>query len=419
MGRPPQPATLGPSAAGPHRPPPQRLLPALLALLLTGSTLTACSRRGAAPDEGAPAPAAGRASSREGEPPREWRLGQSAPLTGPSAQLGREYREGALAWFEAVNRRGGIHGRPVRLISLDDRYEPALTQRNTARLIDGERVFALFGYVGTPTTLAALPLVDRHRTPLIAPLSGAAVLREPQRPWLVHLRSSYQQETDRLVNALVRSGRQRVAVLHQADAFGDDGLRAARRALGRHGLRPVATASVPRNSSQAGAAARRLLAAQPSAVLMVTAYPGAAGFRRELQRLGAQVQLMSLSFVGTRALQEALPGGGANGIGISQVVPFPWDRRLPVVADYQRLMARRQHRPRYGFTSLEGFLAARLVSEGLERAGPGAGPEDLLRALRELRALDLGGFRIRLGPGDSQASDFVDLTYLGAQGWEP
>lgn len=350
---------------------------------------------------------------------RELRIGQSAPLSGPSGQLGLEYRDGALAWFEELNRRGGIHGRRLRLISRDDRYEPDLTLNNTRQLINHDRVFVLFGYVGTPTVKAVLPVAQQEAIPLIAPLTGAAVVREPRWRGVFHLRSGYQQEIDRIIATLVRAGRHRIAVLHQADAFGDDGLRSARQALHRHGLQPVATAALPRNATTAAGPARELLQAQPTAVLMVTSYPGAAALRRELRGTDGRIQLMSVSFVGTRALQDALPGGEANGIGITQVVPFPWDRQLPVVAEYQRLMARRHRRAQYGFSSLEGFLAARMLTEGLQRAGPDPSRAALVAALESMGDLDLGGFRLNLGPGDHQASDFVDLTYLGAQTWGP
>lgn len=355
-------------------------------------------------------------------PPTDQRallIGQSAPFSGPSAQLGQEYREGALAWFDEVNRRGGIHGRPLRLIARDDRYEPSLTVENTRALLERDRVFVLFGYVGTPTVKAVLPTIKTQGVPLIAPLTGAAVVRERRWRNVFHLRTSYQKEIEQIINTLVRAGRHQVAVLHQADAFGDDGLRSARLALQRHGLQPVATAAVDRNSTATGEASRHLLRAHPTAVLMVTSYPSAAAFRRDLRHAGAQVQLMSVSFVGARPLQDALPGGEANGIGITQVVPFPWNRQVPVVADYQRLMARRQRRPHYGFNSLEGFLAARMLTEGLQRAGPQPSRARLVAALESIRDLDLGGFRLSLGPADNGASDFVDLTYLGAQTWGP
>ncbi|MEA5421683.1 ABC transporter substrate-binding protein [Synechococcus sp. CCY9202] len=346
-------------------------------------------------------------------------LGQSAPFSGPSAQLGQEYRLGAQAWFAEVNRRGGIHGRRIRLVSHDDRYEPELTRRNTDRLIQQDRVLALFGYVGTPTVKAVLPTVEREHIPLVAPLTGAMLLREPRRPLVFNLRASYQAELDQIVAALVRAGRHRIAVLHQNDAFGDDGLAATRRALQRHGLQPVATAGVERNSSATKAAARTLQAANPSGVVIISSYPGAAAISRDLLTLGSKAQLMTVSFVGSRALQQALPDGQSTGIGISQVVPFPWNRRIPVVAEYQRLMQRQATEPQYGFTSLEGFLAARLISEGLQRAGPIPSRKGLTQALESMGRVDLGGFPLELSPSDRQASDFVELTYLGSQTWEP
>ena len=346
-------------------------------------------------------------------------LGQSAPFSGPSAQLGRDYREGAIAWFAELNRRGGIHGRQLRLVSLDDRYEPSLTLANTRRLIGADQAFILFGYVGTPTVKAVMPLLEREQIPLVAPLTGAQMLRQPFQPLIFNLRASYQAEIDRIVNDLVRSGRHRIAVLHQEDAFGEDGLRATRSALARHGLKAVDVAGVQRNSTNTDAAARQLNRANPSAVMIISAYPSSAAFSRSLQALGSPAQLMNVSFVGTGGLQDALPGGRASGIGISQVVPFPWDRRVPVVAEYQRLMLRQYRRARYGFTSLEGFLAARWLGEALQRAGANPSRQALVAALESMNNVDLGGFRVQLNPRDHQASDFVDLTFLGSQRWGP
>jgi hypothetical protein len=351
--------------------------------------------------------------------PGELLLGQSAALSGPSGQLGEEVRLGALAWVAEITRRGGIHGRRIRLVSLDDRYEPALTLANTRHLIADDQVFALFGYVGTPTVKAALPLLEAQGIPLIAPLTGARLLRVPHRPLVFNLRAGYQLEIDRMVDVLVRDGRHRIAVLHQSDAFGADGLAASRSALRRHGLQPVAVASVVRNSTDVKAAGERILAADPNAVIVVSAYPGSAAFALLAQSRGSDAQLMNVSFVGTRPLQDALSRGQANGIGVAQVVPFPWDRRVPVVVEYQRLMARVQTRPRYGFNSMEGFLAARLVSEGLQRAGRDPSRQQLVQALESIRDLDLGGFRLRLGPRDHEAGEHVELVYLGAQPWEP
>jgi ABC-type branched-subunit amino acid transport system substrate-binding protein len=181
----------------------------------------------------------------------------------------------------------------------------------------------------------------------------------------------------------------------------------------------VAVAGVQRNSIHTDAAAQLLNRADPSAVLIICAYPSSAAFSRRLQQLGSTAQLMNVSFVGTGGLQDALPGGRANGIGISQVVPFPWDRRLPVVAEYQRLMRRQQSSARYGFTSLEGFLAARWLGEALQRAGANPSRQAVVRAFESMNSVDLGGFRLKLSPRDHQASDLVELTFLGSQRWGP
>ena len=344
-------------------------------------------------------------------------LGQSAALSGPSGMLGSEYRQGALAYFAEVNRQGGVHGKRLKLLSLDDRYEPPLTLRNTKQLVERDKVFALFGYVGTPTVKAVLPLVEKQKIPLIAPLTGAQLLRQPHRPMVFNLRTSYNMEIDRMVNYLVRSGHHRVAVVYQNDAFGQDGLKGSLKALNRHGLKPVATASVERNSNQTGGATSMVQNA--NGVLVIAAYPSSASLSREMRRRGSTAKLMNVSFVGTSALRSSLKSHEASGIGVAQVVPFPWNERVPVVKEYQEMMRRQQAKPHFGFISLEGFLAAKMTVEGLRRAGPAPTRQRFVTALETMRDVDLGGYRVQLGPQDHNGSSFVELTFLGSQRWEP
>jgi branched-chain amino acid transport system substrate-binding protein len=346
-------------------------------------------------------------------------LGQSAALSGPSGMLGSEYRQGALAYFAEVNRQGGVHGKRLKLLSLDDRYDPPLTVRNTKQLIERDKVFALFGYVGTPTVKAVLPLVEKQKIPLIAPLTGAQLLRQPHRPMVFNLRASYHMEIDRMVNYLVRSGRHRVAVVYQNDAFGQDGLKGSLKALRRHGLKPVTTASVERNSSQTGGAASMVQNANANGVLVIAAYPSSASLSREMRRRGSTAKLMNVSFMSTSALRASLKSHEVSGIGVAQVVPFPWNERVPVVKEYQELMRRQQTKPHFGFTSLEGFLAAKMTVEGLRRAGPAPSRQRFVTALESMRDVDLGGYRVQLGPQDHNGSSFVELTFLGSQRWEP
>jgi len=350
---------------------------------------------------------------------RELVIGQSAPFSGPSAKTAKDYQRGLHAWFDEVNRRGGIHGRRLRLVSLDDAYDPQLTLRNTRRLVEQQQAIALIGFFGTANSKAVLPLVEKVGIPYVAPRTGARALLKPFRPMVFNMRASYQAEIDRVINHLVRDGRHQVAVVHIQDAYGEDGLRSSKAALARHQLRPVAVASVKRNSTNTSAAARQVVAAEANAVLVIATFTSSASLSRDLSRLGSRAQLMNLSPVGIEGLQDALPGGQASGIGISQVMPFPWDRRVPVVAQYQRLMQQQQERASYGYSSLEGFLAARWLTAALEKDGPDPSRAMVVAAFRRLPNLDLGGFKLGLKPGDTQASDLVELTFLGSQRWGP
>jgi branched-chain amino acid transport system substrate-binding protein len=358
-------------------------------------------------------------SSGGGTDPNALVLGQSLPLSGPSAQLGLDYRRGALAWFEAVNREGGIHGRKIQLISLDDKYEPPQTLINTRQLLKRNDLLALFGYVGTPTTKVALPLIEEASVPLVAPMTGASLFRQPDLRMVFNMRSSYRREIAAMVDELVRDAHHRIAIVYQDDAFGQDGLDGALAALSRHGLKPVVVTTVQRNSAQVGEALDDLMATNPNGIVLVSAYVSSAALSSALRNRGSRAQIMNVSFVGTQALQKAMPVGEANGIGVAQVVPFPWNRWIPVVADYQRCLRLSDKSSGFGFTSFEGYLAARMITEALERAGKNPSRQALVQALESIRDLDLGGFRLQMGRDDHDASDFVELTFLGSQSWEP
>ncbi len=217
-------------------------------------------------------------------------LGQSLPLSGPSAQLGLDYRRGAMAWFDAVNRRGGIHGRRIRLISLDDQYEPERTLQNTRHLLGRRDLLALFGYVGTPTTKVALPLIEKAAVPLVAPMTGASMLRRSELRMVFNLRASYRGEITAMVDEMVRDANHRIAVVYQDDAFGEDGLEGALVALRRHGLKPVVTATVQRNSDQVGSAVRRLMAVNPNGVVVVSAYVSSAALATAMRERGSRAR---------------------------------------------------------------------------------------------------------------------------------
>ena len=342
-------------------------------------------------------------------------LGQSAALTGPAAALGTEFRAGALLHFERLNARGGLSGRQIDLQTLDDGYEPARTADNTKKLID-DGAFALFGYIGTPTSLAALPLATAARVPFIAPFSGAEALRTPFNRYAFHVRASYFDETAEIVRQITAVGHQRVAVFHQNDSYGKAGLDGVQRALEPLKLKPVALGTVERNSVDVDAAVKAVLAAQPEAVVQISAYKSCAAFIRAARKAGYLGSFYNVSFVGTKALADEL-GADARGVVVSQVVPFPFSAAQPLAADYQaagKAALGAKFEPNY--SSMEGFVAARVFTEGLRRNGGVWTPEGLIGGLESLQGLNLGGFTVDFSPTKHTGSRYVDLSILTFDG---
>lgn len=341
-------------------------------------------------------------------------LGQSAALSGASGQLGTEMRDGALAYFDHINAKGGVAGRKIVLKTLDDGYEPERAAANTRQLISGG-AFALFGYVGTPTSNASLPFVAKENLPFFAPLTGAESLRSPFQPNIFNIRAGYVAEMDRLVENLDAIRIKKIAVFYQNDAYGKAGLEAAERALKSRGLQVMGVATVERNSVDVAAAVKKMRALDPGAIIIVTAYPSSAAFIRAM-RQGADMvpYFWNISFVGSQALASAL-GKDARGVMISQVMPAPWDDKLAVVAEYKQLyLAKPGRQP--GFVSLEGFIAAKAFVAGLQRAGANPTRAGFARAVEAMGVTDLGGYIIKFTPTSHNASTYVDLTVIGSSG---
>ena len=342
-------------------------------------------------------------------------IGQSSALSGPAAELGTEMRQGILAHFAEVNAAGGVHGRSLELVSLDDGYEPDRAAANTRALIHDHGVFALLGYVGTPTSQASVPVFTEAEVPFIGAFTGAELLRDPFNRFIFNVRASYYQETEKIVDHLVTTGVTRIAVFHQNDSYGQAGLTGVQRAMERRGLPIVATATVERNSTDVSEAVRILREAEPAAIVQISAYASCAALIKEMRSaMEAPPQFFNVSFVGSRPLAEAL-GDDGHGVMISQVVPFPFARVDPVVREYRAAMAAAGHDVP-SFTSMEGYLVAKVLVEGLHRAGPGLDREGLITALQSIRNHDFGGFRVNFEEGNHNGSDFVDLTIIGRGG---
>jgi ABC-type branched-subunit amino acid transport system substrate-binding protein len=340
-------------------------------------------------------------------------VGQSAAFTGPAAQLGIQMRDGMKAYFDLVNSQGGINGRKIQLVTRDDQYESKLAADNTKKLIDEDRVFALIGYVGTPTSAASLPIFTEARVPFIGPFTGAELLRNPFNRYVFNVRASYFDETDKIVEQLLTVGMKRFAVFYQNDAYGQAGLAGMERAVKARGGEIVTKATVERNTVEVAKAAADIGAKAPDAVVMISAYKSITAFVRAMKKNGYTGQFHNVSFVGSKALSEEL-GADGQGVVISQVVPFPWSQSTPVVREFTDIAAK--SKADVNFSSMEGYLVAKVFAEGLRRAGKTPTRENLVTALESMRDVDFGGFNVNFSASNHNASRFVDLTIIGRGG---
>jgi ABC-type branched-subunit amino acid transport system substrate-binding protein len=340
-------------------------------------------------------------------------LGQSAPFTGPAAQLGLQFHLGAQLHLEQVNAAGGVNGRRIELKRLDDGYEPERCAANTRQFIADE-VFALFGYIGTPTSLAALPLATAAKVPFVAPFTGAQALREPFNRYAIHVRASYFDETAAIVRQVTSVGIKKVAVFYQNDAYGKAGLEGVQRALKELNLETAAVGTVERNSTDVAMALKDIMAVKPEAIVQIGAYKACATFIRLARQQGFAGNFYNVSFVGTQALMDEL-GALARGVVVSQVMPFPYAPATPLSGEYlAALKDKRGVAPNY--SGIEGFVAAKVFVEALRRAGRGVTRETFIDAIDGMKNLNLGGFPLDFGPQKHAGSRFVELTLLTEDG---
>ncbi|HEX6706266.1 MAG TPA: ABC transporter substrate-binding protein [Albitalea sp.] len=342
-------------------------------------------------------------------------LGQSAAFSGPASALGDQFRKGAMLLFDKVNARGGINGRSIELQSLDDGYEPDRCSANTRKFIDSG-VFALFGYIGTPTSIAALPLATQAQLPFVAPFTGAEALRTPLNRYAFHVRASYFNETAEIVKQLTAVGIRRIAVFHQNDSYGKAGLDGVTRALQPLGLSPAGLGTVERNTVDVDAAVQSIMASKPDAIVQISAYRSCAAFIRAARKAGFGGTFYNVSFVGTAALAKEL-GADARGVVVSQVMPFPFSSLTPVAGEYLtagKASAGDAFDPNY--SSMEGYVAAKTMVEGLRRAGGKPTSDSLIAGLESMHEFNLGGFMVDFGPQKHTGSKYVDLTILTDDG---
>jgi ABC-type branched-subunit amino acid transport system substrate-binding protein len=301
----------------------------------------------------------------------------------------------------------------IEIRNLDDGYEPDRCVENTRKLIAAE-VFALFGYIGTPTSVAALPLAIKDNMPFVAPFTGAMALRQPLHRNVFHLRASYNDETALIVKNLTSLGLKKIAVFYQNDAYGKAGLDGVNLALAALNLKPVGLATVERNSVDVAAAVKTLMPAMPDAIVQVSAYKSCAAFIRAARKAGFGGTFYNVSFVGTQALADELGKDGA-GVVVSQVMPSPYNAARAITREFADAVKSAKD-VQANFSSMEGFLAAKVFAEGLKHAGSRPSRESLITGLEAIGTQSFGGFDVSFSPTDHVASHFVELSMLTGDG---
>jgi ABC-type branched-subunit amino acid transport system substrate-binding protein len=343
-------------------------------------------------------------------------FGQAAVFEGSAASLGVGMREGLSAAFAEVNRTGGIKGRKLELIARDDGYEPRKSIEVTRKLLEDDKVFALIGPVGTPTSAAVQPIASDAGAPFIGAFTGAEFLRNPHKPAVINVRASYFQETEAMVERLTKDlGITRIAIFYQDDAFGRAGLAGLQKALEKRRMELVAEGAYERNTTAVKRALLDIRRARPEAVVMVGAYKPSAEFIKLARQLRMDPIFVNISFVGSDALAKELGPDGA-GVVVTQVVPFPDDARIPLVARYQAELKAVDAKARPGFVSLEGYMVGRLVAAALEKIDGEPTRSGLLDVIARTGTFDLQGARLTFGPTDNQGMDDVFLTVIQPDG---
>jgi branched-chain amino acid transport system substrate-binding protein len=345
-------------------------------------------------------------------------VGQVAPLSGVLASTGAQMVLGGKIYFDWVNAQGGVHGATIRQTVADDAYKVADTVKLTRELLAKPEVVALYGFAGTAniTQLLADGVLEQGGAALVAPYTGGESLRSPFNPWIFHVRAGYADEAEHMVQQLTTLGMNRVAVMYQDDGFGKAGLAGVEAALARRNLKLVVSAGYERNTDKVDGAVQAIRAADVHAVIMIAINKPAAAFVKQYREQGGGAQLYNISVVDPAELVKLAGLRNAHGLGISQVVPYPYRPMLPVVREYQALLKKYAPGAEVNYTSFEQFLGAKVLVEALRRAGPAPTRAKVVKALESLQSYDLGGVTLGYSPTNRIGSRYVEVTVIGSDG---
>ena len=345
-------------------------------------------------------------------------VGQVAPLSGVLASTGAQMVLGGKIYFDWVNANGGVHGATIRQQVADDGYKVPDTVRLTREMLAKPEVVALFGFAGTSniTQLLTDGVLEQGGAALVAPYTGGESLRSPFNPWIFHVRAGYADEAEHMVQQLTTLGMNRIAVMYQDDGFGKAGLAGVEAAMAKRKLKLVTSVGYERNTDKVEDAVKAIAASDVHAVIMIAINKPAAAFVKRYREQGGGAQLYNISVVDPSEIVKIAGLKNAHGLGISQVVPYPYRPLLPVVREYQTLLKKYAPEAEINYTSFEQFLGAKVLVEALRRAGPAPSRAKVVKALESLQNYDLGGITLGYSPTNRVGSRYVEVTVIGGNG---
>jgi len=341
-------------------------------------------------------------------------IGQSCQLSGPLAALTSEVRQGASLYFDHVNASGGVRGRKIRVVAIDDAYDPTKAAENTRKLIDEDKVIALFQYAGTPPSLAALPIAEERGVPLIAPFTGTDGLRQAGSRYVFNIKAGYAAELDATVKQLASVGITHIAAVYLNNPFGTGGLASVKTSVQAHKVGLVAQAPLEVDGSKMAEAVATVAKTSPQAIIVISAGKPSVDFVDAYLAAGHRSAFYMLSVISNAQLVKTL-GERARGIVVSQVVPSPWNQSMPVSREFQ-VLAKAKGITEYTFSQMEGFISAKFLVEALLRAGTKPTRAALVQAMESMKNVSLGGYPVELSATQHSSGKFVDLLMMGRDG---
>jgi ABC-type branched-subunit amino acid transport system substrate-binding protein len=330
-------------------------------------------------------------------------LGQSAALSGPTSALGQGMKDGARAYFKG--------NKNVVLKASDDKYEPVICRKNTNNFIS-RGIDVLFGYVGTPTAKVCAPIAMKAKKIFFGPFTGASFLSDVKNyPYSFSIRATYGMETEKMVDMLVKSGKKKIAIFVQDDGFGEIGKKGVVAALKKRGLTLTGEGRYKRNTLRVTEGIESVIKSKADGVIMIGAYGPCSAAIKALRKGGVDAPVLNISFVGSKAMSAAL-GKDTKNVFVSQVIPDPWNTKLPIVKEYQSKI----DKDKIGFISFEGYIAARVLDEALKNIKYNMTSSDQLKAEIEKLNFDLGGLSVKFGKDDHRALSETYMTAINSDG---